>query len=86
MVLPILPLSLGEMLTIVWDFMGLLLRIDVDGISREFVPVLTSSDPRAYDNYNASVAELSSFPQALVEPSLTSRSVICHVNPSARGY
>lgn len=34
-VLPILPLSLSEMLTIVWHFMGLLLKIDVDGISRD---------------------------------------------------
>lgn len=34
-VLPMLPLSLGEMLTIVWDLMGLLLRIDVDDISKD---------------------------------------------------
>lgn len=37
-----------------------------------FVPIYTSSDPRAYDNYIASVAELTSVPQALVaQPLLT---------------
>lgn len=34
-VLPMLPLSLGEMLTIVWDFIGMSLGIDIDGICRD---------------------------------------------------
>lgn len=52
-----------------------------------FVPIYLSGDPQTYNNYNASMAQLSSVPQALVvPPSLTLISVICPFNPSAREY